>query len=80
MTEYVEHFGGTYELPEPKIVGDCIACGEEMYEFTDMICPLCGETIHEGCQVRCGLCDISGCLHCMELDRNRMEFYCGVCI
>lgn len=77
MSEMVEHFGGQYELPEPKVIGDCGACNEEMYEFTDMICPLCGEHIHEECQVRCFGCDESGCLGCMVLDREMMEYVCG---
>jgi len=79
MTERVEHFGGECDLPEPVVIGVCGACNEEMFEFSDMICPLCGEHIHEDCQVRCFGCDISGCLHCMTLDRDIMEHICGVC-
>ena len=79
MSERVEHFGFEAELPEPLVIGFCGACSEEMYEFSDMICPLCGETIHETCQVRCYRCDVSGCLHCMTLDREEMEFNCGGC-
>lgn len=77
MSEIVEHFGNPSELPEPKVVGYCIACNDDIYEFQDMICPLCGEVIHEKCQVRCYTCDQSGCLYCMELDREQMEFFCG---
>lgn len=77
--ETVEHFGGEYELPEPKVIGECGACNEEIYEFLDMICPLCGEFIHEKCQVRCNGCDISGCFHCMRLNRFYMEYFCGGC-
>jgi len=79
MSEIVEHFGGECELPEPKIVGQCGACNEEIYEFCDMICPLCGELIHECCQVQCNGCKVDGCLHCMKLDREEMEYNCGGC-
>ena len=79
MSEIVEHFGGAYELPEPLIIGDCGACNEEVQEFTDAICPFCGEFIHAECLVRCFTCDIEGCLGCMKLDRNQMEFNCRDC-
>lgn len=77
MSERVEHFGGDYELPEPLVIGYCPACREEIYEFMDVICPQCGERVHEHCQVRCHTCDLSGCLGCMILDREMMEYICG---
>jgi hypothetical protein len=79
MSERVEHFGSECDLPEPKVIGFCLACDDEIYEFLDMVCPLCGEIIHEKCQVRCFTCSQSGCIGCMELDREQMEFNCRDC-
>ena len=75
MTERLEYFGRPTELPEPKIVGDCWACGGEMYRSERTNCPICGREIHESCRERCENCGIEGCKKCLV--KVEVYFLCG---
>jgi hypothetical protein len=61
----LEHFGTPCILPEPDIVGDCAACGGDMYDYEVVICDTgCGQ-IHSGCSKKCAGCTHEGCTACM---------------
>ncbi len=74
----LEHFGAECELPSDLLVGDCYACGGEMYKFEASKCKGCGEEIHIGCQKECSWCGHKGCKSCMRENLLFVDVYtCG---
>ena len=61
---------------EPIVVGNCGACGGEMYDYELTECKLCGLTIHTGCVKTCK-CGQDGCSDCLVEDEETGDFACG---
>ncbi len=49
MPEWLEHFGFPCILPESKIVGWCVVCGCEIYDY-ELTQDEYGDDIHESCE------------------------------
>ncbi len=71
MTEHLQHHGHPCELPEPELVGDCQACGGEMYKHQQTRC-VCERIVHQGCLQPCVVCKVWACRGCLieESDGN----------
>ncbi len=67
MTEKLQHHGFPAHLPESELVGDCHACGGEMYKYEVCICEICGNSVHRGCIVTCSGCGYESCKSCMKV-------------
>ena len=74
----LEHFGTPCELPSGLLVGDCYACGGEMYEHEVTKCKGCDKEIHIGCQKECAQCGHKGCKSCLKENMKFVaEWTCG---
>jgi len=60
----------------PELIGDCQACGGEMYAYELEVCE-CGREVHKGCLVTCFVCRHKGCKGCMIQDEATGEIICG---
>jgi len=50
----------------PNLVGDCQACGVEMYGYEVVQCPFCDAEVHRSCLITCEECGLSGCKRCIN--------------
>ena len=74
MTMRLEYWGHHITVDEPNMVGDCEACGGEIYDYELAICESCDSQIHIDCRVQC-VCGYEGCRLCMlKIDD---EYFCG---
>jgi len=72
----LECWGHEINVDEPDIVGECEACGGQIYDYEFSICNCCDSQIHEGCKVECEQCGDKGCKVCYVKDDE--DFYvCG---
>lgn len=62
------------EDAKSKIVGNCAACDEEIWDYAEVICD-CGASIHNYCLQKCMNCEEYGCKKCMVDDGND-NYYC----
>ena len=54
--------------------GECVACGEVMYQGQTYYCKQCGR-VHDSCQADCSVCGKTGCKKCNPVD----EFLEPIC-
>ena len=62
---------------EPVLVGNCGACGEELYEHEADVCRLCDKDIHDECVVVCAQCGDYGCKGCKVFGITSCEYFCN---
>ena len=63
------------EQPALDTIGNCEACGGQMYEYERVFCPSCDCEIHNTCQINCEECGETGCKCCLK-DSGEGEFFC----
>jgi len=70
-------YGQGRYVKEPKIVGECKACDEEIYDYEKATCENCGELVHDECLAECKNCKADGCKKCFIYDDEKSEWFCG---
>jgi hypothetical protein len=73
----LDRFQGYDSVPEPNIIGDCIVCGFDVYDYDESHCQTCGGLIHFNCLASCAVCEHSGCYGCLIPDDDSGNYYCG---
>ena len=76
MSTKVEHFGGLYDLPESEIIGLCVICKQDIYDYEVMSCNICDNILHTECLEHCVVCGYIACPNCMMPD-DYNDYFCG---
>lgn len=63
-------------MTNPEFIGNCFACGGEIYDYESTQCEGCGNQIHTTCKATCASCKHSGCKDCLLLDEETLERFC----
>ena len=65
MAASLDRFSCGVTLTVPDEVGDCKACGSQIYDYELDKCESCDARIHHSCMAECDECGEIGCKACL---------------